>query len=103
LCCCFLLLGGGRHTCFTRDWISDVCSPDLVEQDRVGTRGVGEPAPPIQKVQTLLTVAGDVQRVLDLVVFERLTGDEFVTRIVLRSEERRVGKSVARGEGRVTC
>ena len=54
-----------------------------VQQDQVGTRRVGERTAPVQEVQPLLAVVGDVQVVLDLVVLERFPGDQLVARIVL--------------------
>src|ERR1043165_8606588 len=44
-------------------------------------------APPIQKVQAFLAVAGNVQVVLDLVVLEGFPGDELVTGIVFDQQD----------------
>src|SRR5690606_39333654 len=60
-----------RHTRFSRDWSSDVCSSDLVPQNRAGNQSVWLPAPALAMWKCL-------QAYSDLPTF--------------RSEERRVGK-----------
>src|SRR5207249_7542940 len=98
-----------RHTRSKRDWSSDVCSSDLTPKhsvmnketvgvllSRLSDRGLAEIDRCCQP--------GDVTGVADLQAIHRLgrvsdfLGD---TEIVIRSEERRVGKECRFREGRV--
>ncbi len=58
-----------------------------VEQDEVRSRRIRMDTAPVEKIQTFLTVAGDMQSVLDLVVGERFTGYQLVPRIVLDQQD----------------
>src|SRR3712207_8933220 len=77
-----------RHTRYWRDWSSDVCSSDLVEQRREQRDECGE-------LGLLLRADHDVNR-LDLARVEADgRGGQFLALLVEdanRSEERRVGK-----------
>src|SRR5690606_40604266 len=88
-----------RHTRFSRDWSSDVCSSDLLAHPAL--RGQGLLLREARAEQLLLAVLGfeiardvlneaedanDVALFADLDIRERAHGSE------LRSEERRVGK-----------
>src|SRR5207302_6921334 len=84
-----------RHTRFSRDWSSDVCSSDLVDEFFVDyldghaqrRRGRALPDARLQHEQaTLLDRELDVAHVA-VVIFEQLHQPE-----EFRSEERRVGK-----------
>src|SRR5690606_41012045 len=71
-----------RHTRFSRDWSSDVCSSDLAA----------------------LVHRGDYMPIyaqlgVDIVLTPRAVASDHILRFVRRSEERRVGKSVT-GRGR---
>src|SRR5690606_40583357 len=81
-----------RHTMFSRDWSSDVCSSDLeaVEQNenaRAVFRG-GKPQIERQKHRLADWLEGIVGGVYDEAYFERRA------RIGRRSEERRVGHQI---------
>ena len=90
----FLRRGGGEHD--DRDARQVGIGLDLlqqltpvvfgqvqVEQDEVGPRRVGELAPPVEVVEAFFSVVRDMEPVLELVVLERFSGDELVTRVVL--------------------
>src|SRR5690606_40614374 len=71
-----------RHTMFSRDWSSDVCSSDLVEGEQAGVPQVDQ--------------AGDEVLGHGVALDDRLHLPALDQRRPhLRSEERRVGKSVA--------
>src|SRR6185369_10334375 len=53
-----------------------------IEQDQVGPASIFERASSVEKVKALLAIVGDVQSVLDLVVFERFPCDQLITRVV---------------------
>src|SRR5690606_40223106 len=78
-----------RHTRFSRDWSSDVCSSDLPElahvvaelvQDLLGPDAAGQLAVPADQPVQVLAVALETLRA------DAMDVDQ------LRSEERRVGK-----------
>src|SRR5690606_40137106 len=80
--CLFFFSSRRRHTRFSRDWSSDVCSSDLVEQG------------PFAAVQTFATDRAHTL-LLDLfqhVVHQRLDLTAGATAGDHRSEERRVGQ-----------
>src|SRR5690606_40982700 len=88
-----------RHTRFSRDWSSDVCSSDL-PADRI------LPVPPEELPQFILAVADNGMRILAIiaapivaVMFLAEAALALISRFapqvqvfILRSEERRVGK-----------
>src|SRR5690606_40384199 len=74
-----------RHTRFSRDWSSDVCSSDLPVQN---------PEHSLQQVVSVLAPARDAQEQVQLC-------RRRPARPRLRSEERRVGKSVDLGGRRI--
>src|SRR5690606_41169191 len=89
-----------RHTRFSRDWSSDVCSSDLSKSmlDEIGKgfedlkevftfSRIGNPK------QEILTVASEWAADLIIMGTHGRTGfDHFISGSVSRSEERRVGK-----------
>src|SRR5690606_40799778 len=97
--CCFFFSSRRRHTRFSRDWSSDVCSSDLLdERPNVRLHGVD-----VLREHRLLDsydqpLVCDVDVVdLDLRRFAIEEVMELLLR-VLRSEERRVGKECRSGE-----
>src|SRR5690606_39804614 len=90
----FLVLffsGRRRHTRFSRDWTSDVCSSDLsVYPDR--TRLVRFPSPTWLQLHTIFPITGSfVGPFRNICKRFSLSSVLFIIRS-LRSEERRVGK-----------
>src|SRR5690606_40800602 len=93
-----------RHTRFSRDWSSDVCSSDLLAAE-------GRDQPVALAVERVLLAADlhflqprelaqlGVEDVVGLFLAESEALHQHRLRLVLRSEERRVGKG---GEYRVT-
>src|SRR5690606_40909778 len=90
-----------RHTRFSRDWSSDVCSSDLLVAIDAGAGDalfIHVPHP--GNVGAMLgvgdvTSAGELVRLLPVfasALAVGLTGDGGVTTVGARSEERRVGK-----------
>src|SRR5690606_41077813 len=74
-----------RHTRFSRDWSSDVCSSDLGRPLRPATRRrLGEPLPHQQADRPRAHPAPP-----ELSITKDAQGNQYP---VLRSEERRVGK-----------
>src|SRR5204863_673224 len=70
-----------RHTRSLRDWSSDVCSSDLLDRRPAGVaRG--------ERVTIIAATSGDTGGA----AIEAFRGSSRVDAIVLRSEERRVGK-----------
>src|SRR5690606_40979280 len=101
-----------RHTRFSRDWSSDVCSSDLpllvLSFTMKGTLGDGktpgteEKAPPTAN----LMLAVGVSALISVPVFKTLTHLPPYLGMMLglsRSEERRVGKEGGSGSGPVCC
>src|SRR5690606_40548037 len=97
LLCCFFFSSRRRHTRFSRDWSSDVCSSDLAAP-RAGTMVGGRAGPPdpaaerggaprAPSVRGLVDGDRDPRR--------RSAGRAGVP--LARSEERRVGKGGGRG------
>src|SRR5690606_39381971 len=91
-CCVFFFSSRRRHTRFSRDWSSDVCSSDLN-----GLGGAGFPtavkltARPQQKIHTLVINGTECEPYItadDVLMREKAA--ELV--VGIRSEERRVGK-----------
>src|SRR5205085_6833092 len=80
-----------RHTRFDCDWSSDVCSSDLIT--RIGVVGIGTMGSGIAQVAA---TSGFETVVVDLApeALARGTGaiNASLERLVVRSEERRVGK-----------
>src|SRR5690606_40316559 len=78
-----------RHTSFSRDWSSDVCSSDLRERAKAARKGGGVASD---------DAAAEYQRILNEhgpTVFtgrEEDTSTATVLAVVGRSEERRIGK-----------
>src|SRR5690606_39459193 len=71
-----------RHTRFSRDWSSDVCSSDLADWDVTLTAGYEEvPADIVDLVCSMVGYA-----------MAEAEGGGYARRSDLRSEERRVGK-----------
>src|SRR5206468_8996358 len=92
-----------RHTRSDRDWSSDVCSSDLVQwmHGEVGERGM-LPLAEAEAVVRSLSLAMHGERHMLVPLLELREFDEYTTTHSLnRSEERRVGKSVDIGDGRV--
>src|SRR5690606_39593903 len=89
---------GSRHTSFSRDWSSDVCSSDLAPRPRDLFVGVDDPALRVE-VATLpreslargLLLSAEVPVELGALMRHAPAGIE------IRSEERRVGKGVRAG------
>src|SRR5690606_39753958 len=89
--CLFFFSSRRRHTRFSRDWSSDVCSSDLEEEIKRTERQLW------QKIRTKtlqgrrtgvgITAEGDMIAALGL-----RYGTEEATEFSTRSEERRVGK-----------
>src|SRR5690348_18486975 len=77
-----------RHTRWTGDWSSDVCSSDLPRQDIHASGGIGP------NHQLAARRAGELgHRAGDLVFGAEHGGSRVIERLTsLRSEERRVGK-----------
>src|SRR5690606_40381306 len=84
-----------RHTRFSRDWSSDVCSSDLLD-----LRIIVE-ARNLKEVEVILQANGIYRILLDNFSFEdtrkavKMIGDKCLTES--RSEERRVGKESRAG------
>src|SRR5690606_40710050 len=89
-----------RHTRFSRDWSSDVCSSDLprqlLERRRRGLRVDGE----LPQDHALELVVGRLVIAVEAGLAQRgvVVDDHHLAQS--RSEERRVGKSVDLGGGR---
>src|SRR5690606_40936099 len=90
---CFFFSSRRRHTRFSRDWSSDVCSSDLV--GRLQQRGIEVAAPCLDVEDLLRDLAGET----DLVILSRPeVAAEYLPLVrrlmpgAVRSEERRVGK-----------
>src|SRR5690606_39308113 len=83
-----------RHTRFSRDWSSDVCSSDLEPKSALATRARAAFAKTQAEMQAL-TRPRDYRVVLREHRAQKLTGDALVAlyteRLAARSEERRVG------------
>src|SRR3712207_7261324 len=78
-----------RHTRYWRDWSSDVCSSDLLFRQRIGVPVWGGVALAIAGLALLSGVpAGSTEG--DLLVLASTAAQAL--QIVMRSEERRVGK-----------
>src|SRR3712207_7386764 len=73
-----------RHTRYWRDWSSDVCSSDLTARERAVTPPEGPAAAPVAVNPRRLVRAA--------LVIALLFAAAHFTLVVLRSEERRVGK-----------
>src|SRR5690606_41977922 len=97
MCVCFFFSSRRRHTRFSRDWSSDVCSSDLAQI--VYSCPVW---PPCDKELQMAFDYGSIG--LGIKNPFRLEGVVIATRGALqRSEERRVGKSVdLGGRGRMS-
>src|SRR5690606_39703288 len=88
-----------RHTRFSRDWSSDVCSSDLITLDAIAS-GFHFITAAIRVITTDVQFAGAVDQVTvhggvtDLATFALTQQTVFrLFRFFLRSEERRVGKA----------
>src|SRR5690606_40887966 len=100
-----------RHTRFSRDWSSDVCSSDLYEPDRLESidvsilsgrfsYGYSEKIP---RYFIAVYCVGDFVGDIPVVEVQRVSVDAYGVLVVLldiRSEERRVGRSGVWGGGR---
>src|SRR5690606_40283218 len=88
-CESFVFLGGCRHTSFSRDWSSDVCSSDLVGAGRAvdGLLPAGEHALLLREPLGRL-----VRRLLNRGHHAPGEREGFLRGVGDRSEERRVGK-----------
>src|SRR5207302_2655469 len=89
---CFFFSSRRRHTRFSRDWSSDVCSSDLAMQ----FTGIGSMIG-VHMTDRPLRSAADAAKghagLLDLFYFDLVErGIWFAKRGMMRSEERRVGK-----------
>src|SRR5690606_40396467 len=83
---CFFFSSRRRHTRFSRDWSSDVCSSDLIIDAKSGLSGAGRKA-------TLTTHYGEVnENVNPYGVAGHRHTPEIEQELAARSEERRVGK-----------
>src|SRR5690606_40961671 len=91
-CCCvcfFFFSSRRRHTRFSRDWSSDVCSSDLRQLHAVGLEMV---VPRDRRPEPDREVAlGDTDR-LALDIAEPVDAPALARDQRIRSEERRVGK-----------
>src|SRR5690606_39694013 len=93
---CFFFSSRRRHTRFSRDWSSDVCSSDLHESDLFGARLVTTESRGALVDETEVTVTGRLRdRCLGRV--DAWTVEQPPIDHRFRSEERRVGKE---GRGR---
>src|SRR5690606_41090618 len=95
-----------RHTRFSRDWSSDVCSSDLVELDEVARRmTVTSPTGEVERFGPESSIWTDAIPAVKAPSTQVLGGHAAVTAnstaCAWRSEERRVGESVERGGRRV--
>src|SRR5690606_41035753 len=89
----FFLSSRRRHTRFSRDWSSDVCSSDLLVLASMSTDEAGDP--PLSRklawgiavalIAAALLLAGGLEALQGVVTIAALP-------LALRSEERRVGK-----------
>src|SRR5690606_40976579 len=91
LCCIFFFSSRRRHTRFSRDWSSDVCSSDLIGlvNDRIGLpevhcRQVMQPAGDKQFLDASAAMVAAYKVIIEVTV--TIPANE------IRSEERRVGK-----------
>src|SRR5690606_39823792 len=94
----FFLSSRRRHTSFSRDWSSDVCSSDLLKQ---GLSATTTPVYPIAEHVPVLPCERRFSALLptDSILFRRqlLTPVRVIKNF--RSEERRVGKESKLGLG----
>src|SRR5690606_40276217 len=88
-----------RHTSFSRDWSSDVCSSDLTEADIDNLRGLGDPIDlhevdtsyrPLSRLLTLYVEASQQLRTATSTFLGEWTH-------ATRSEERRGGEEYKHG------
>src|SRR5690606_39630569 len=95
-----------RHTRFSRDWSSDVCSSDLAETQQLldtaaeetGASQVKVTLPGGPDIATVSLSSGEAAaKVTDEDEFTAWVRDHYATE---RSEERRVGKRAERGRRR---
>src|SRR5690606_40080009 len=88
-CYCFFFSSRRRHTRFSRDWSSDVCSSDLAPVlagiERARDRGIAV------KLNAVLIQDYNHDQILPLVAWAR--SRQLPLRFIERSEERRVGKA----------
>src|SRR5690606_39287225 len=77
---CFFFSSRRRHTRFSRDWSSDVCSSDLAATARPAAN-----PPAVQATMQLVEQPAALHPLIRLAAYARLKGAR-------RSEERRVGK-----------
>src|SRR5439155_13576191 len=88
---CFFFSSRRRHTRWPRDWSSDVCSSDLIERWRPGAQGAydfrSHMSPVV--VRTLSTGPPPFNFPSPVIV---LGSPSSPSVMILRSEERRVGK-----------
>src|SRR5690606_41149158 len=83
-----------RHTSFSRDWSSDVCSSDLKSVTSLAIAGLLD-SPPAEISAELLRYR-DVELLSLSAAERRATGGREIAMVyqdALRSEERRVGKA----------
>src|SRR5690606_40325042 len=99
--CIFFFSSRRRHTRFSRDWSSDVCSSDLMDILDLYPVGIGGTV-----VQALVTVFGEDTREEATKLAAELRAGGINTELYLqdrnvgrRSEERRVGKGWRGGWG----
>src|SRR5690606_41177686 len=91
----FFFTSRRRHTRFSRDWSSDVCSSDLETGDRVDQRGLARAVRADEAVDlALLDAHGNILQRLHAAepAADVFQGQDEPVFSVMRSEERRVGK-----------
>src|SRR5690606_39530572 len=87
-----------RHTIFSRDWSTDVCSSDLTESNWVSfsavISGIKEIRNVMAEAEALNKIEGrkTILFVDEIHRFNKAQQDAFLPYVESRSEERRVGK-----------
>src|SRR5690606_39809728 len=92
---CFFFSSRRRHTRFSRDWSSDVCSSDLI--DHVAFRNMDERLEFYLKRHARVTGKKTIELSHQQIAEDLNTSREVISRLLKkmeqgRSEERRVGK-----------
>src|SRR3712207_8681650 len=98
MCMCFFFSSRRRHTRYWRDWSSDVCSSDLgwLTAPFAGGQHGRVPGANVLEADYLVVGAGAMGMAFTDALVEHAD-----VRVVMRSEERRVGKSVDLGGRRI--
>src|SRR5690606_39326633 len=91
LFCIFFFSSRRRHTRFSRDWSSDVCSSDLLTLRPISTKSKLPPPP----TNAIIHVFDSCHNLASCEISSLIIGSTTsfnIKLILLRSEERRVGK-----------